>query len=323
MFPLVARPGGVLERGGHTEAAVDLLTLAGLPPVGVIGEIVEDSGAMRAGDSLDDFVDEHRLTKITITDLVRYREEQEEPVTATGSAELPTEFGRFHAHAYRTVDGTEHLALTVGDLAAAADSPAGVLVRVHSECLTGDLAGSLRCDCGAQFRESMRRIAGEQAGVLVYLRGHEGRGIGLGPKLRAYALQELGADTVEANEALGLPVDSRDYRTAAQILADLGVRRMRLITNNPHKYIGLEGYGLEITERVQLPVHTTSQNLAYLITKRDRMGHLLDIPAPPDNSQTSSGMDSADTENPFPTPFTFSPNTNHCVRHLAAAPGEG
>lgn len=279
VFPLVARSGGVLERAGHTEAAVDLLTLAGLPTVGVIGEIVEDSGAMRAGRALDDFVVEHQLTKITITDLIQYRRERESSVIATGSAELPTEFGHFRAHAYRaTGDGTEHLALTVGDLTTYTSNPAGVLVRVHSECLTGDLAGSLRCDCGVQFRESMRRIAEEGVGVLVYLRGHEGRGIGLGHKLRAYTLQENGADTVEANEALGLPVDSRDYRVGAEILVDLGVRRMRLITNNPEKYTGLDGYGLEIAERVQLPVHTTPENVAYLRTKRDRMGHLLDIP---------------------------------------------
>lgn len=280
VFPLVARAGGVLERAGHTEATVDLLTLAGLPTVGVIGEIVEDSGAMRAGQALDDFVAEHQLTKVTITDLARYRREREASVLATGSAELPTEFGHFRAHAYRaTGDGTEHLALTVGDLTAYTGNPAGVLVRVHSECLTGDLAGSLRCDCGVQFRESMRRIAAEGVGVLVYLRGHEGRGIGLGHKLRAYTLQENGADTVEANEALGLPVDSRDYRVGAEILVDLGVRRMRLITNNPEKYTGLDGYGLEIAERVQLPVHTTPENVAYLRTKRDRMGHLLDIPS--------------------------------------------
>ncbi|QSE92752.1 bifunctional 3,4-dihydroxy-2-butanone-4-phosphate synthase/GTP cyclohydrolase II [Rhodococcus pseudokoreensis] len=279
VFPLVARAGGVLERAGHTEAAVDLLTLAGLPTVGVIAEIVEESGAMRAGQSLENFVDEHQLTKITITDLVRYRRERAPSVIATGSAELPTEFGHFRAHAYRaTDDDTEHLALTVGDLTAYTSNPAGVLVRVHSECLTGDLAGSLRCDCGVQFRESMRRIAAEGVGVLVYLRGHEGRGIGLGHKLRAYTLQENGADTVEANEALGLPVDSRDYRVGAEILVDLGVRRMRLITNNPEKYTGLDGYGLEIAERVQLPVHTTPENVAYLRTKRDRMGHLLDIP---------------------------------------------
>ncbi len=281
VFPLVARAGGVLERAGHTEAAVDLLTLAGLPTIGVIGEIVEDSGAMRAGQSLDDFVDENQLVKITIADLIEYRRARESSVVATGSAELPTEFGPFRAHAYRaTDDGTEHLALTVGDLAAYKDNPAGVLVRVHSECLTGDLAGSLRCDCGVQFRESMRRIAAEGVGVLVYLRGHEGRGIGLGHKLRAYTLQENGADTVEANEALGLPVDSRDYRVGAEILVDLGVRRMRLITNNPDKYTGLDGFGLEIAERVQLPVHTTPENVAYLRTKRDRMGHLLDIPPP-------------------------------------------
>ena len=279
VFPLVARAGGVLERAGHTEAAVDLLMLAGLPTIGVIGEIVEDSGAMRAGQSLDDFVDENQLVKITIADLIEYRRARESSVVATGSAELPTEFGPFRAHAYRaTDDGTEHLALTVGDLAAYKDNPAGVLVRVHSECLTGDLAGSLRCDCGVQFRESMRRIAAEGVGVLVYLRGHEGRGIGLGHKLRAYTLQENGADTVEANEALGLPVDSRDYRVGAEILVDLGVRRMRLITNNPDKYTGLDGFGLEIAERVQLPVHTTPENVAYLRTKRDRMGHLLDIP---------------------------------------------
>ncbi|MGU3436446.1 bifunctional 3,4-dihydroxy-2-butanone-4-phosphate synthase/GTP cyclohydrolase II [Actinomycetes bacterium M1A6_2h] len=284
VFPLVARSGGVLERDGHTEAAVDLLTLAGLPTVGVIAEIVEDSGEMRAGRSLDEFVRTHHLVKITIDDLIRYRRASESSVIASGNAELPTEFGPFRAHAYRAIkDGTEHLALTTGDLHEFTTNPAGVLVRVHSECLTGDLAGSLRCDCGPQFRESMRRIAAEGVGVLVYLRGHEGRGIGLGHKLRAYTLQENGADTVEANEALGLPVDSRDYRVGADILVDLGVRRMRLITNNPAKYTGLDGFGLEIAERVQLPVHSTPENVAYLRTKRDRMGHLLDIPPVAEN----------------------------------------
>ncbi|MEU1953453.1 bifunctional 3,4-dihydroxy-2-butanone-4-phosphate synthase/GTP cyclohydrolase II [Nocardia rhamnosiphila] len=280
VFPLVARAGGVLERSGHTEATVDLLTLAGLPAIGVIGEIVQDSGTMAAGRALDDFVDEHGLIKITIADLIHYRRERERSVSCTGDAELPTEFGHFRAHAYRSLsDGTEHLALSMGDLADRGTSSAGVLVRVHSECLTGDLAGSLRCDCGMQFRESMRRIAAEGAGVLVYLRGHEGRGIGLGHKLRAYSLQDTGADTVDANLALGLPVDGRDYHAGAQILAELGVRRIRLITNNPVKYTGLDGYGLEVIERVPLPVHANPENVAYLRTKRDRMGHLLDIPS--------------------------------------------
>ncbi|QNG36580.1 bifunctional 3,4-dihydroxy-2-butanone-4-phosphate synthase/GTP cyclohydrolase II [Geodermatophilaceae bacterium NBWT11] len=275
VFPLIARAGGVLVRAGHTEAAVDLTTMAGLSGVGVIGEIVDEDGSMRAGASLTAFAEEHGLPVLAIADLVRHRRATERLVEVVGTSAMPTEFGDFRATAYRnTLDGTEHLALVMGDLAAASRTTEGALVRVHSECLTGDILGSLRCDCGGQLEQALAAIAAEGAGAVVYLRGHEGRGIGLGHKIRAYALQEQGLDTVDANTAQGLPVDSRSYGVGAQILGDLGATRIRLITNNPAKYGGLDGYGLTITGRVALPTVETAHNVRYLRTKRERMGHL-------------------------------------------------
>jgi len=282
VFPLRAREGGVLARAGHTEASVDLVRMAGLSPVSVIGEIVADDGSMSRGDSLRAFAAEHSLPMLTIAELVVYRRSSERLVEPFATSSMPTDFGDFRAVAYRQkVDGTEHLALVLGDVAAAGASEGGVLVRVHSECLTGDILGSQRCDCGTQLQQSLREIAREGAGVLVYLRGHEGRGIGLGHKIRAYALQEQGLDTVDANTAQGLPVDSRSYGIGAQILSDLGARRLRLITNNPAKYGGLDGYGLEIVERISLPPVPTAHNVRYLHTKRGRMGHDLALPPAP------------------------------------------
>ena len=275
LFPLVARAGGVLVRAGHTEAAVDLTTMAGLSGIGVIGEIVDEDGSMRTGASLAEFAAAHGLPVLAIGDLVRHRRATERLVVPVASAQMPTEFGDFRATAYRnTLDGTEHLALVMGDLAAASRSTAGALVRVHSECLTGDIVGSLRCDCGGQLEQALGAIAAEGVGAVVYLRGHEGRGIGLGHKIRAYALQEQGLDTVDANTVQGLPVDSRSYGVGAQILGDLGATRIRLITNNPAKFGGLDGYGLTIVGRVALPVVETAHNIRYLRTKRQRMGHL-------------------------------------------------
>ncbi|OZM80782.1 bifunctional 3,4-dihydroxy-2-butanone-4-phosphate synthase/GTP cyclohydrolase II [Pseudonocardia sp. MH-G8] len=276
VFPLRAREGGVLVRAGHTEAAVDLLCLAGQDPVAVIGEIVAADGSMARGQVLRAFAAEHGLPVLAIADLVRYRRATERFIEHVATSAMPTVFGEFRAVAYRsTLDATEHLALVHGDVAAASRSLRGALVRVHSECLTGDIIGSLRCDCGAQLEQAMRAIAAEGAGVVVYLRGHEGRGIGLAHKIRAYALQETGLDTIDANTAQGLPVDSRSYGTGAQILADLGITRLRLITNNPAKYGGLDGYGLHILDRVALPTTTSPHNLRYLRTKQDRMGHVL------------------------------------------------
>ena len=275
VFPLRAREGGVLVRAGHTEAAVDLTRMAGLSGVSVIGEIVAEDGSMRTGADLMDFAAEHGLPVLAIADLVRHRRATERLVEAVASSTMPTEFGEFRAVAYRsTVDGTEHLALVMGDVATAGHSAAGALVRVHSECLTGDILGSLRCDCGSQLEQALLSIAAEGVGAVVYLRGHEGRGIGLGHKIRAYDLQEQGLDTVEANTAQGLPVDSRAYGVGAQILADLGVERIRLITNNPAKYGGLQGHGIDIVERVASPTKSTPHNVRYLRTKRERMGHL-------------------------------------------------
>lgn len=276
IFPLRARDGGVLVRAGHTEAAVDLLRLAGRESVGVISELIGADGEMLRGEALTAFATTHKLPILTIADLVRYRRATEQLVEPVASSAMPTVFGEFSAVAYRSqLDDTEHLALVMGDVAAAGRSRRGVLVRVHSECLTGDIIGSLRCDCGTQFEQAMRAIADEGCGVVIYLRGHEGRGIGLAHKIRAYALQEQGLDTVDANIAQGLPVDSRGYGVGAQILGHLGVRRLRLITNNPAKYSGLDGYELEIVGRVALPTIETPHNLRYLRTKRDRMGHTI------------------------------------------------
>jgi 3,4-dihydroxy 2-butanone 4-phosphate synthase / GTP cyclohydrolase II len=276
VFPLRARAGGVLMRAGHTEAAVDLTRMAGLSGVGVIGEITADDGSMRQGDDLRAFAEEYGLPVLAIADLVRQRRATERLVEPGATANMPTEFGTFRAMAYRnTLDGTEHLALVMGDVATAGQADRGVLVRVHSECLTGDILGSLRCDCGSQLEMALKTVAAEGVGAVIYLRGHEGRGIGLGHKIRAYALQDQGLDTVDANTAQGLPVDSRSYGVGAQIIADLGVRRIRLMTNNPAKYGGLAGHGLDIVDRVALPTIETPHNVRYLRTKRERMGHHL------------------------------------------------
>jgi 3,4-dihydroxy 2-butanone 4-phosphate synthase/GTP cyclohydrolase II len=279
VFPLRARAGGVLKRTGHTEAATDLLTMAGLDGVGVITELVGDDGAPLSGPQIAAFADRHGLPFLRIDELVRVRRSSARLVALTATAQLPLASADFQVRCYTSMlDGVEHLALTLGDLALADVGSDGVLVRVHSECLTGDVFGSQRCDCGDQLDRAIEMVAAEGAGVVVYLRGHEGRGIGLGHKLRAYALQEAGQDTVDANTSLGLPVDSRDYGIGAAILADLGVHRVRLITNNPHKYGGLSGYDLDLVGRVRTPAAVTAHNITYLRTKRDRMGHDLDLP---------------------------------------------
>jgi 3,4-dihydroxy 2-butanone 4-phosphate synthase/GTP cyclohydrolase II len=274
IFPLRYRPGGVLKRAGHTEATVDLARLAGLSPAGVLCELVtEDKSSMMRLADLEQFAKAHDLPIISIADLIRYRRRHEKLVRRVAEAAIPTEEGAFEAHVYEsTLDGVQHIAFVMGDVAGKQD----VLVRVHSECLTGDVFGSLRCDCGPQLRSALAKIAEEGSGVLVYLRGHEGRGIGLGHKIRAYRLQEQGADTVDANLELGLPVDNREYGIGAQILVDLGITTMRLMTNNPIKYGGLEGFGLDITERVPLQSSPTAHNIDYLRTKQQRMGHLLE-----------------------------------------------
>jgi len=272
IFPLRARAGGVLKRAGHTEAAVDLCALANREPVGVLCEIVNDDGTMARVPDLEVFAAEHELHFITIADLIRHRRRHEKLVEHFGSARIPTRYGEFTAHAYMSLlDEDEHVAYVLGDLS----QVAAPLVRVHSECLTGDLLGSLRCDCGSQLDAALARIGEEGAGVVVYLRGHEGRGIGIGHKLRAYGLQDDGLDTVDANLQQGLPVDSREYGVGAQMLSDLGITKMRLMTNNPAKYGGLEGYGLEIVDRVTLDTAPNPENVRYLETKRDRLGHLL------------------------------------------------
>jgi 3,4-dihydroxy 2-butanone 4-phosphate synthase / GTP cyclohydrolase II len=272
VFPLRAREGGVLRRPGHTEASVDLARLAGLHPAGALGELVHDDGSMLRLPDLVKFAEVHGLTLISIADLISYRRRTESLVEQVADARLPTEYGLFKAYGYRAAyDGSENVALVYGDIGDGHD----VLVRVHSECLTGDVFGSLRCDCGPQLQAALARVAAEGRGIVLYVRGHEGRGIGLLHKLQAYQLQDAGADTVEANLRLGLPADARDYGTGAQILADLGVKTMRLLTNNPAKRAGLEGYGLKVVGRVPLPVRPHPENVRYLRTKRDRMGHLL------------------------------------------------
>jgi 3,4-dihydroxy 2-butanone 4-phosphate synthase/GTP cyclohydrolase II len=272
VVPLRAVEGGVLRRTGHTEAAVDLARLAGLRPAGALCEMVNDDGSMMRAPECRAFADEHGLVMISIADLVAYIRHNEQQVERVTETRLPTEHGEFQAVGYRSrIDGVEHVALVMGEVG---DGEA-ILVRVHSECLTGDVFGSRRCDCGPQLHAALRQVALEGRGIVLYMRGHEGRGIGLLHKLRAYALQDGGADTVDANLELGLPADARDYGTGAQILADLGVRSMRLLTNNPAKRAGLEGYGLSITDRIPLEVVPTPENLAYLLTKRDRMGHVL------------------------------------------------
>jgi 3,4-dihydroxy 2-butanone 4-phosphate synthase/GTP cyclohydrolase II len=274
VFPLACRPGGVLTRAGHTEAAVDLVTMAGLRPGGVICEIVDADGEMARLPRLLDFAETHGLLVVTVTDLIAYRRAREKLVERVSEASIPLDEGEFRAIGYRDrVDGTEHVAFTMGEVANKPD----VLVRVHSECLTGDVFGSRRCDCGRQLHQALRLIADEGCGVVVYLRGHEGRGIGLLEKLHAYRLQDdLGLDTVDANLHLGHPSDKRDYGVGMQILSDLGIRRMRLLTNNPAKRAGLEGHGLSVTERVPLQTERTAENRAYLDAKRARLGHMLD-----------------------------------------------
>jgi 3,4-dihydroxy 2-butanone 4-phosphate synthase/GTP cyclohydrolase II len=273
VFPLRAKPGGVLRRPGHTEAAVDLARLAGLRPAGVICEIVQEDGTMARLPELLVFAERHGLAVISIADLIAWRRRTEKQVVKVAEAKIPTRHGDFRAVGYETVlDATDHIALVMGDIGDGDD----VLVRVHSECLTGDVLGSRRCDCGPQLDAALAAVAAEGRGVVLYVRGHEGRGIGLMHKLQAYQLQDNGSDTVDANLELGLPADARDYGTGAQILVDLGIRTMRLLSNNPGKRAGLEGYGLEIIGRVPLPTLATPENLRYLKTKRDRMGH--DLP---------------------------------------------
>jgi 3,4-dihydroxy 2-butanone 4-phosphate synthase / GTP cyclohydrolase II len=273
VFPLRYREGGVLVRRGHTEAAVDLATLAGLTRAGVLVELVNDDGTMKRGPELREFADEHGLAMISIDDLVRYRRRHENLVERVAETRLPTRHGDFTAYGYRiTVDGSEHIALVHGDIS----GPDPVLTRVHSECLTGDVFGSDRCDCGPQLDEALERIVEEGRGVVVYLRGHEGRGIGLVAKLQAYQLQDGGRDTVDANLDLGLPADARHYGTATQVLRDLGITAVRLLTNNPDKVSNLEDFGVHVSTRVPLTPHPNDHNIAYLLTKRDRMGH--DLP---------------------------------------------
>jgi len=275
IFPVRAAKGGVLKRPGHTEAASDLARLAGLRPIGVLCEIVNDDGTMARGAQLKAFAEKHGLQFITIEQLAAYRRRTERIVTRTAEARLPTPHGLFTAHIYRSeIDGIEHIALVKGDL----QSRENVLVRVHSECFTGDILGSLRCDCGPQLEIALARIEAEGCGVVVYLRGHEGRGIGLTHKLRAYALQDAGLDTVEANVHLGLPVDSRSYDIGAQILTDLGVQKIRLMSNNPAKFTQLGGYDLTIVERMPLVTAPNPENISYLRAKQEKLGHLLNFP---------------------------------------------
>jgi 3,4-dihydroxy 2-butanone 4-phosphate synthase/GTP cyclohydrolase II len=273
IFPLRYADGGVLKRAGHTEAAVDLARLAGMYPAGVLCEIVNDDGTMARVPDLIEFCKQHGLLMVTIAQLIKYRRQNEKLIRRVAEARIPTPWGDFTSYVYESVlDGEQHVAMVRGAVQGESD----VLVRVHSECLTGDVFHSLRCDCGIQLDAAMAAIDAEGLGVLVYLRGHEGRGIGLGHKIRAYSLQEQGHDTVDANVELGLPVDSREYGIGAQILNDLGITTMKLMTNNPAKYGGLEGFGLEITGRVSLDSKPNPENIEYLRTKRERMGHLLD-----------------------------------------------
>ena len=293
VFPLRAMPGGVLRRAGQTEGAVDLARLAGCRPMAVICEIMNDDGTMARLPDLRGFAQRHGLKIASVADLIQFRRRTERLVELVVRIDLPTRHGDFKAHLYRSsMDGSEHIALTLGEPAPGMQDglQRPILVRVHSECLTGDVLGSLRCDCGGQLEAALHRVAAEGEGVVLYMRQQEGRGIGLANKMKAYHLQQTqGLDTVEANKALGLPVDVRDYGVGAQILRDLGVRQMRLLTNNPSKYHALSGYGLQITERVPLQVPADRHNEGYLRAKRDKLGHEIELPPLPPRPEGGPG----------------------------------